>query len=148
MGRNRTFNVHGLYPEDYCFDQAAFEADPEGYQFTSDDIAYFNAMELERYETSVPMTPYERRLLRKWVISGHSPRENPGSRYICLSGSEPYDFLDVYRMDMEIRRDTKGMSAEQKEAYLKAYTGWTDMDDTDPQPFYEVNKDEEPFKFL
>ena len=57
MGRNRTFNVHGLYPEDYCFDQAAFEADPEGYQFTSDDIAYFNAMELERYETSVPMTP-------------------------------------------------------------------------------------------
>ena len=94
------------------------------------------------------MTPYERRLLRKWVISGHSPRENPGSRYICLSGSEPYDFLDVYRMDREIRRDTKGMSAEQKEAYLKAYTGWIDTYDTDPQPFYEVNKDEEPFKFL
>ena len=87
-------------------------------------------------------------LLRKWVISGHSPRENPGSRYICLSGSEPYDFLDVYRMDREIRRDTKGMSAEQKEAYLKAYTGWTDMDDTDPQPFYEVNKDEGPFTSL
>jgi hypothetical protein len=148
MAKNSVFNVHGLYPEDYCFDQTAFEADPEGYQFTADDHAYFNAMELERYETSVPMTPYEKRLLRKWVISGHSPGENPGSRYICLSGSEPYDFLDVYRMDREIRRDTKGMSAEQKEAYLKAYTGWTDMDDTDPQPFYEVNKDEGPFTSL
>ena len=72
---------------------------------------------------------------------GLAPRNN----HICLSGSEPYDFLDVYRMDREIRRDTKGMSAEQKTAYLKAYTGWTDMDDTAPQPFYQVNEDEEPF---
>ena len=50
-------------------------------------------------------------------------------------------------MDGEIAA-IQGMSAEQKEAYLKAYTGWTDMDDTDPQPFYEVNKDEGPFTSL
>ena len=82
MGRNRTFNVHGLYPEDYCFDQAAFEADPEGYQFTSDDIAYFNAMELERYETSVPMITMKDAFFEVGHI--RAPSENPGSRYICL----------------------------------------------------------------
>lgn len=147
MAKNKGFNVHDLYPEDYCFDHAAFEADPEGYQFTADDMAYLNAMELERYEATIPMTSYEKRLLRKWVMSGHSPGENPGSRYICLTGSEPYDFLYVYRMDKEIRRDTKGMSADQKAAYIKSYTGWTDMYDTAPEPFMEVN-DDDPFSFL
>lgn len=126
MAKNKKFNVHDLYPADYCFDYAAFEADPEGYIFTPDDIAYYNAMELDRYEKEVPMSPYEKRLLRKWVMSGHSPRENPGSRYICLTGSEPYDFLDVYRMDRDIRRDIKGMTDAEQEAYLKEYTGWRD----------------------
>ena len=148
MAKNRIFNVHDLYPADYCFDQAAFEADPEGYQFTADDIAYLNAMELERYEATVPMTSYEKRLLRKWVLSGHSPCENPGSRYICLTGSEPYDFLDVYRMDREIRRDTKEMSEDQKIAYLKSYTGWTDVCGTDLEPFTEANGNEDPFSSL
>ena len=44
------FNVHDLYPKDYCFDYKAFYANPEGYEFTPEDIAYCNAMELERYE--------------------------------------------------------------------------------------------------
>ena len=56
MARNKVFNVHDLYPADYCFDSKAFYADPEGYVFTPDDIAYSNAMELERYEQKVPMT--------------------------------------------------------------------------------------------
>ncbi len=73
--------------------------------FTPDDIAYFHAMELERHEQETPMSYYEKRFLRKWVASGHSPRENAGSEYICLTGSEPYGFLDVYRMDREIRQD-------------------------------------------
>lgn len=124
MAKNKKFNVHDLYPADYCFDYAAFEADPEGYIFTPEDIAYYNAMELDRYEKEVPMSPYEKRLLRKWVMSGHSPLENPGSRYICLSDSEPYDFLDVYRMDRDIRRAMQGMTDAEREAYLKEYTGW------------------------
>ena len=69
---------------------------------------------------------YEKKLLRKWVMSGHSPRENPGSRYLCLTGSEPYDFLDVYRMDQEIRRDMKGMDKDEQKSYLMEYMGWTD----------------------
>jgi hypothetical protein len=28
-------------------------------------------MELEKYEQETPMTPYEKRALRRWVISGH-----------------------------------------------------------------------------
>ncbi len=126
MARNKVFNVHDLYPADYCFDYEAFEANPEAYVFTPDDIAYSNAMELERYEQEVPMTYYEKKLLRKWVMSGHSPRENPGSKYICLSSARDYDFLEVHRIDKEIRRDMKGMNQDEKKAYLKEYMGWWD----------------------
>lgn len=126
MAKRKVFNVHDLYPADYCFNYGAFYADPEGYVFTPDDIAYFNALELERYENEVPMTYYEKTLLRKWVMSGHSPQENPGSRYLCLTGSEPYDFLDVYRMDKEIRQAMRGMTKEEQKAYLMEYMGWTD----------------------
>lgn len=130
MARNKTFNIHDLYPADCCFDYAAFYADPEGYQFTSDDIAYLNAIELEKYEATVPMTAYEKRLLRNWVISGHSPSECPPSRYLCLTGSEPYDFLTVHRIDSEIRKDTKGMNKKERIAYLRSYMGW---DDAEPE---------------
>ena len=119
MARNKAFNVHDLYPADYCFGYQAFCNNPEAYVFTLEDIAYINAMELERYEREAPMAYYEKTLLRKWVMSGHSPREKPPSRYLCLTGSEPYDFLDIHRMDKEIRRDMKGMSkAEQKSFYI------------------------------
>ena len=144
MMENKVFNIHDLYPKDYCFDYEAFAANPDAYVFTPDDIAYLNAMELERYEREVPMTSYEKRLLRKWVMSGHSPRENPGSQYICMTGSEPYDFLDVYRMDREIRRAMKGMNQPEKEAYLKEYMGWTDEPENDI-PWLDVNLDKEPF---
>ena len=135
MARNKAFNVHDLYPADYCFDSESFFADPEGYVFTPDDIAYSNAMDLERYEQEVPMTCYEKTLLRKWVMAGHSPREAPPSRYLCLTGSELYDFLDIYRMDKEIRKAMKGMNEAQRRAYLMEYMGWTDdepvQDDAD-----------------
>ncbi len=132
MARTKAFNVHDLYPADYHFDSEAFFADPEGYVFTPDDIAYFNAMELERYEREVSMTRYEKKLLRKWVMAGHSPREIPPSRYLCLTGYESYDFLDVYRMDKEIRRAMKGMSKDEQKAYLMEYMGWTD-EEPDPE---------------
>ena len=126
MARNKAFNVHDLYPADYCFNYQAFCDNPEGYVFTPEDIAYINAMELERYEREVPMAYYEKTPLRKWVMSGHSPRETPPSRYLCLTGPEPYDFLDIHRMDKEIRRDMKGMSKAEQKAYLMEYMGWTD----------------------
>ena len=88
-GENKVFNVHDLYPANYRFNYKAFYAVPEGYVFMPDDIAYFNALELERYKQEVPLTYYEKTLLRKWVISGHSPREKPPSRYLCLTDSEP-----------------------------------------------------------
>ena len=141
MARNKVFNVHDLYPADYCFDSEAFYADPEGYVFTPDDIAYSNAMDLERYEQEVPMTYYEKSILRKWVISGHSPYENPGSRYLCLTGSEPYDFITVHRMDKEIRRAMKGMSKAEQKAYLMEYMGWTDDEnDSDNADFLEFSE--------
>ena len=126
MAKNKVFNVHDLYSKDYCFDYEAFEKDPEAYVFTADDIAFENAMELERYEREVPMTPYEKRLLRKWVMSGHNPKENAGSKYLCLTSSEPYDFIDVYRMDREIQKDMKGMNKAEQEAYIKELIGWSE----------------------
>lgn len=80
MSDRKVFNVHGLYSSDYCFDWEAFEADPEHYAFTADDIAYFNAMELERFEMETPMTPYEKRAVRRWVLSGHSVMDAPPSK--------------------------------------------------------------------
>lgn len=144
MAKNKAFHVQDLYPPDYCFDYETFAADPEAYVFTPDDIAYYNAMELERYEQEVPMSSYERRLLRKWVIAGHNPRENPGSKYLCLSASAPYDFLDVYRMDREIRRAMKGMNEAEQEACLKEYMGWRD-EQSDNIPWLDFDPDNEPF---
>ena len=139
MSRRKRFDVHDLYPEDYCFDEEAFLADPENYQFTADDIAYYNAMELEDYEETVPMTPYERRLLRKWVAAGNSVHESPGSRYFCLKIFPCKDFLEIYRMDREIRAAVKGMSKAEKEAYLKDYIGWRD-----PVPGEDAGEDWPP----
>lgn len=135
--RKKAFNVHDLYPKDYCFNFEAFEADPESYVFTEDDIAYMNAMELERYEQKVPMSSYEKKLLRKWVMSGHSPCENPGSKYLFMLDTSSWDFLDVYRMDRDIRRDMKGMSKAEQTAYLKEEMGWTD-DPENNDPYKEL----------
>ena len=124
MAKYKAFNVHDLYPADYVFPWDKFESDPEGYRFTREDIAYTNAMELEEYEFKTPMTPYEKRALRRWVAAGHSVRETPPSRYPCAYPSyPPPDFLEVYRTDKELDAATKGMSKAQKLAYLQEYTG-------------------------
>ena len=123
----KEFNIHDLYPADYCFNWEKFEADPEHYEFTPEDIAYSNAMELEKYEEETPMTPYEKRALRRWVASGHSVMEPPPSKYACVYPSYPLPcFLDVYRTDKELDVATKGMSKSQKISYLKEYVGFED----------------------
>ena len=65
--------------------------------------------EYSDYIKETAMTPYERKLLRRWVRDGHSVYEDPGSRYLCDS-TEPRPFLDVYREDREIKNATKGMT--------------------------------------
>jgi len=122
--RRKTFSVHDLYPADYCFDWKSFEADPEHYHFTKDDIACINAMELDKYEASTPMTPAEKRALRRWVSSGHSVKEAPPSKYPCAHCSyPPPDFLDVYRTDREIDREIKGMTEEEALSWLRENYG-------------------------
>ena len=125
MARRKPFNVHDLYPADYCFNWEAFEADPERYVFTKDDVAYSNAMELEKYEQETSMTPYEKRALRRWVASGHSVMETPPSRYACIHCCyPPPSFLDVYREDKQLDAATRGMTKSEKASYLKEYVGF------------------------
>ena len=107
----------------YDIDEDAFYADPENYQFSEDEIRSLNARALEDYELRVPMTPAEKRALRKWVASGHSVSESPGSKYICDRGM---DFLDVYRADHEIAAAIRGKTKAEKIAYIKEYTGYVD----------------------
>ena len=127
MANKHKFDIQELYPADYSFDWKAFEADPEHYEFTADDIAYSNAMELEKYEMETPMTPSEKRALRRWVASGHSVMEMPPTRYACIYPDHPAPgFLEVYRTDRELDAATKGMSKDEKIAYLKDYIGYVD----------------------
>lgn len=111
--------------KEYHFDSEAFFEDPEGYVFTEEDIRATNAAVLEKYEQKIPMTPCEKRALRRWVSQGHSVLEAPVSKYICPLPSY-MDFLDVYRMDREIAAAIKGMAPDRKEAYIKEYTGYKD----------------------
>lgn len=123
--KRKPFNIHDLYPKDYCFDWKTFESDPENYVFTKEDIAYSNAIELEKFEQETPMTPYEKRALRRWVASGHSVMETPPSRYPCIHCCyPPPSFLDVYREDKQLDAATKGMSRAERKAYLRKYLGF------------------------
>lgn len=107
----------------YDADDNAFYSEPEHYQLSEEDIQALNVSALEDYELRVPMTPAEKRALRKWVASGHSVGESPGSKYICDLGM---DFLDVYRADHEIAAAIRGKTKAEKIAYIKEYTGFVD----------------------
>ena len=128
--------------KDYTLDHAVFYTDPEGYEFTEEDNRLFNALEFDRYEQRVPMTPSEKRALRKWVAAGNSVSENPGSRYICSHGCEPpMDFLAVYRLDRELDKALKGKSKPEKERYLKEYFGYESLEE-------KLQKAEDQFRKL
>ena len=102
--------------------------------FTKEEIQLLNKRTLEEYEAKHPMTPAEKRALRKWVASGHSVYEHPESRYICLYGAyPPRDYLDVYRMDREIMQDLRGKSRAERERYLKEYIGYSDSPGETPE---------------
>ncbi len=83
--------------------------------------------EYRDYIEKIPLTAYERRKLREWVKSGHSVHEPCESRYLCLAGYEPCpDFIDVMRMDAQIRNDLKGKSRLERKIYLMNYCGFDD----------------------
>ena len=107
----------------YDIDDDAFHADPEYCRLSEEENLELKARALEDYELRVPMTPAEKRALRKWVASGHSIGESPGSMYICDLGM---DFLDVYRADHEIAAAIRGKTRAEKIAYIKEYTGYVD----------------------
>lgn len=46
----------------------------------------------------------------------------------------PYDFLDCYRLDREIERETAGMNRNEKIRYLKEYWGWDDDEEEAEKP--------------
>lgn len=85
----------------------------------------------EEFLKKTPMTPQERRAVRKWMSEGHcilEPWESPnlpGPMY------PPYNFLDSYRLDREIDRETAGMNEKEKIRYLKNYWGCED-DEKEP----------------
>jgi len=123
--KRKKFSIHDLYPEDYYFDWELFDTDPEHYVFTKDDIAYYNAMDLKDYEDKVPMTPAEKRALRRWVKSGHSVKEMPPSKYPCIHCKYPApDFLEVYRTDRELDAATESMSDDEAMAYIADLYGF------------------------
>lgn len=89
-----------------------------------EDQEFFD-QELEEYEKTTSMTAAEKRALLKWVRSGHSLNENPGSRYLA-DQYPPLDFLSCYRQDKEIEKAIQDMTEDQQKAYLMDYMGWTD----------------------
>lgn len=107
----------------YDFDNSAFVSNRELYKTTEKEDRAIRSRELDDYERKVPMTPAEKKALRKWVAAGHSVSESPGSKYICDIGM---DFLDVYRADHEIAEAVRGKTRAEKIAYIKEYTGYVD----------------------
>lgn len=88
-----------------------------------ENIRASHKRELGDYEQNVPMTSNEKQALRRWVLSGHSVYEAPVSKYACLCGEWPTDFLDVYRLDKELDAAVQGKNAIEREIYLRQYFG-------------------------
>lgn len=80
--------------------------------------------QFREYTEENSMSRYERRLLRDWVRSGHSVYETVESRYLPGPAYPPMDFLDAYRLDRGLREDMRGMTDDEKTAYLKAFMGY------------------------
>lgn len=112
-----------------------------------DELQKLNEEELADYERKVPMSPAEKRALRKWVSEGHSVMEHPESRYICTYGMyPPPDFLAIYRMDKEIKADLRGKSKAERLAYLKEFVGYEDETPEEKQWRQDAANTPEPVK--
>lgn len=83
-------------------------------------------IEYDEYIHDNKLTKYERQLLRKRIRDGHSVYEIVESRYLPGPAYPPMDFIDAYRFDRGISDDIKGMSEDEREAYLKDLFGYTE----------------------
>lgn len=90
---------------------------------SEDEKQEYRWEQYNNYIRTYRTTPKERKLLRRWVASGHSVYETPGSRYIC-DQYPPQDYLDAYRQDQKIKAALEGKSVEEAELYLKEYMGY------------------------
>ena len=93
------------------------------YAFLYDNRQEFLWDEYQDYIAKKPMTPYEHRLVRKWVKEGNSVYGCTQSRYYGES-AYPMEFLEVYRSDRAIDKELQGKTPQEREAYLKDLLGY------------------------
>ena len=93
------------------------------YEFLYDNRQEFLWDEYQDYIAKKPMTPYEHRLVRKWVKEGNSVYGCTQSRYYGES-AYPMEFLEVYRLDRAIDKELQGKTPQEREAYLKDLLGY------------------------
>ena len=93
------------------------------YEFLYDNRQEFLWDEYQDYIAKKPMTPYERRLVRKWVKEGNSVYGCTQSRYYGES-AYPMEFLEVYRSDRAIDKELQGKTPQERETYLKDLLGY------------------------
>ena len=93
------------------------------YEYLYDSHQEYLWDEYQDYIAQKPMTPYERRLVRKWVKNGNSVYGCMQSKYYGES-AYPMEFLEIYRMDRAIDRDLQGKTPKEREAYLKELLGY------------------------
>ena len=93
------------------------------YEFLYDSRQEFLWDEYQDYIAKKPMTPYEHRLVRKWVKEGNSVYGCTQSRYYGES-AYPMEFLEVYRSDRAIDKELQGKTPQERETYLKDLLGY------------------------
>ena len=93
------------------------------HEFLYDNRQEFLWDEYQDYIAKKPMTPYEHRLVRKWVKEGNSVYGCTQSRYYGES-AYPMEFLEVYRSDRAIDKELQGKTPQEREAYLKDLLGY------------------------
>ena len=93
------------------------------YEFLYDNRQEFLWDEYQDYIAKKPMTPYERRLVRKWVKEGNSVYGCTQSRYYGES-AYPMEFLEVYRLDRAIDKELQGKTPQERETCLKDLLGY------------------------
>ena len=87
----------------------------------TDKRQIFLEKELIEYEKVTVMTADEQSALRAWVAAGNSVHENT-SMGVDEKG-EPLDFLDVYRMEEEIRQNLEKLSPAEQDKYIARLKG-------------------------
>lgn len=88
----------------------------------------------EKYLKETPMSPKERRALKRWLREGHCAFEPCDSPYLPGPAYPPYDFLDCYRLNEIVERETAGMDDEAKTGYLRGMWGLNKKPETSEKP--------------